>query len=166
MNGKNLSVRDFMAQYGRRAPVSVNDKITVFEGATAESVRDYLSGTGFSDITSMDDLLASRRDAALTMSRDTTNYTHKLFGGGLKGDVANILLNALGIESFYKKAIGNKLPIEGREHARVYDMGDGNVAVLTHTDPGIGNYMGKGVAGLAEAALYHFGAIKEDAIAA
>ncbi len=157
MNGKNVSVGEFMAKYGSKVPVSGNDEITVFEGTDINSVRGYLSETGFSDISSIDGFLGGTRGAALTMSRDTTDYAQRLFGDSFKGKAASILFKGLGIENFYKKSIGNRVPMAEREHARIYDIGDGNIAVIQHKDPGIGHYANKGAAGMLEAALYHFG---------
>lgn len=159
MEGKKIPVREFMAKYGSSVPVSGNDEITVFEGTNINSVRGYLSETGFSDISDIDGVLGGARGAILTMSRDTTDYAQRLFGDSFKGKATSILFKGLGIESIYKKSIGNRLPMAEREHARVYDLGDGNVAVIQHNDPGIAHYANKGTAGLLEAALYHFGLV-------
>ncbi len=166
MNGKKIPVREFMAKYGDKVTVYDNDllfckslEVTVFEGTDIKSVKSYLSETGFSDISGMDGFFSGRRDATLTMSRDTTDYAQRLFGDSFKGKAASILFKGMGIESLYKKSIGNRVPMAEREHVRAYDLGNGDIAVLMHKDPGVEHYTNKGATGLLEAALYHFGLV-------
>jgi hypothetical protein len=156
---ESLKPAEFIQRYGNIPEIAKGGDISLF--GSLEEAGAYLGGQGFTETTGIDRSIGSIHGAVKTYAKDNTDYG-KMGGEGMEiGDTGKSILSTLYNEGGIRKFLSpvtSFLTIDGRDHARVYDLEDGKVAVTLHQDTGLNGYFGDGdVFGGAGKLLYdHF----------
>ena len=175
---ETFNPNEFMGRYGKQSWLDGNTE-TVIVGSEKE-LRNYLSSAGF---TTPYDFHANpnRSDSVDELSRDSTDYSEMVYGtlGGVSKESEELIGKVKEIDGEIKigqklgkyvpdfiKKLGATVPLNGREHARIYKLKDGQYVAELHKDPGIKDYVDGDrlwegdvttlVGGLGKALKYHY----------
>ncbi len=181
---------EFMGRYGRQSWIDGNTEAVIV--GSEKDLGDYLSNAGF---TTPYDFHANpnRSDSVTELSRDSTDYGGMILDtlGGVSKESAEVIGKVKDVDGEFKlgeklgryipdfiRKLGATVPLNGREHARIYMLKDGQYAAELHKDPGVKDYVDADrlwngdvttlISGLGSALKYHYldpkiDKLKEDA---